>query len=141
MFNGATNQASSAPLPISGGTLLTVIKTDGTASAVVADPEEDVIDVVSLGANPTLVGTLTLQPGDEPGRMVADAAGNVHVVLRSGGGIADIALGAQGPSLIARRSVCTAPRGIEYDASTDSLYVACSTAKWPFCPRAEDPRA
>jgi hypothetical protein len=96
----------------------------------VADPDEDAIDLVSLGASPTLVGTpLALQPGDEPGRMVADAAGNVHVVLRGGGGIADVTLGAQGPSLIARRAICSAPRGIDYDVTTDALYIACATGE------------
>ncbi len=136
VFNGAANQAASAPLPISGGTVITIVKQDGSAIAVVADPEEDVIDVVSLGTTPALLGTLELQPGDEPGRMVADAAGRVHVVLRSGGGIATIIPTSSGASLVGRRSVCAAPRGVDYDAASDSLYVACATGEMAVLPAA-----
>ena len=128
-FNGATNQAPTAPPPISGGSLITMVKPDGSALAIVADQEEDAIDVFSLGTTPALLGTLALQTGDQPGRMVADAAGRVHVVLRNGGAIADIQPTANGASLLGRRPVCSAPRGIDYDPSTDGVIVACTTGE------------
>jgi len=53
--------------------------------------------------------------------MVADASGLVHVVLRGGGAIATI--DPRSATLVDRRHVCPAPRGIEYDASLDTLYV------------------
>jgi hypothetical protein len=65
-----------------------------------------------------------LTPGDEPGRVVEDAAGRAHVALRRGGAIVsiDVASG----TIAARRSVCAAPRGIAYDRASDLLHVACS---------------
>ncbi len=129
VFNGATNEAATPPPPISGGTLLSVLQADGSALIFSADPEEDVVNVVSLSAQPKLLGTLSFQPGDEPGRMVADAGGRVYVSLRGGGAVATIMPTATGASLIARRNVCAAPRGLDYDAKTDSIFVACSTGE------------
>ena len=129
VFNGAAIQSATPPIPISGGTLITIIKQDGSAIAVASDPEEDTINVVQLGASPKLIGTLALQPGDEPGRLVADPAGRVHVALRRGGAVATIIPTDTGASLLARRDVCSAPRGLDYDASNDSIYVACATGE------------
>ncbi len=129
VFNGAVNQAATPPLPISGGTLLTITRPDGTAIAVASDPDEDTVSVVSLADPPALLGTVHLQPGDEPGRLVADAAGRVHVALRRGGAIATIMPTDSGPSLVMRRQVCSAPRGLDYDAQSDSVFVACATGE------------
>jgi hypothetical protein len=50
--------------------------------------------------------------GAEPGRLVEDDAGRVHVALRGSGELATIdpALA----SLIARRPACIGPRGVAY---------------------------
>ncbi len=87
------------------------------------DPERDLVFFVDLTTN-TVRGSATLQPGDEPGRAVEDADGRVHVVLRRGGAIAT--LDPATATLSARRDVCTAPRGIAYQASTNQLQVACA---------------
>jgi hypothetical protein len=126
VFNGETNQAATAPPPVTGGSVR-IVKSGGVAYAIASDPEEDVIDVVSLDGSPALVGQIALSPGDEPNRMVADASGMVHVVLRGGGAIATI--DPRTASLVDRRHVCPAPRGIDYDASLDTLQVACATGE------------
>jgi hypothetical protein len=138
-FGGIATQAETAPPPVSGGSLLTLVQSDGTAIAIAGDQEEDSLYVVALGNSPGVLGTLNLQTGDMPGRMVADAEGRVHVVLRGGGGIATIMPTATGASLISRRAVCSAPRGIDYDPSNDSVYVACATGELVSLPAAGGP--
>ncbi len=125
-LNGAAVEAGNAPRPVVGGSVR-ILKSGTDAFAIVSDPDEDVVDVVKLGASPTLVGTVQLQPGDEPNRIVADGAGFAHVVLRGGGAIATI--DPSSASLVLRRNVCPAPRGIDYDPTSDSLYVACATGE------------
>jgi hypothetical protein len=117
-----TEEAASPP-PISGGTLLVTF--DGTA-AVASDPDRDVIYVVNLASN-SVAYTIALQPGDEPGRLAEDSAGRVHVALRSGGALVtvDPATG----TVIARRPVCPAPRGVAWAATTDAVWVACATGE------------
>jgi hypothetical protein len=117
---GATRQATQAPPAISGGTLR--VLADGK-TVVAADPDRDRVYVVDLTTR-QVKSTVMLQKGDEPGRVVADAAGNVHVALRQGGALVTIdpAAGA----VLARREVCAAPRGVGYDAVTDLLHVACA---------------
>src|SRR5664279_3183837 len=56
--------------------------------AVVADPDRDRLMVVDLDAGTTV--EIALQAGDEPGRLVQDAAGRVHVALRRGGALLTI---------------------------------------------------
>ena len=109
----ADHVASSPPPPISGGTLLAT--RDG-AHAVAADPERDSVYVVDLKTH--AVTTMALTAGDEPGRVVEDGAGRIHVALRSGGALATI--DASKGSLLARRDVCAAPRGVAWDASHGS---------------------
>jgi len=128
VFAGKSFQAQTPPSPISGGTLLTIVA-EGMPLALASDPDEDVVHVVTLGDSPTELGRVALQAGDEPGRLVADGAGRVHVVLRRGGAIATLVPTSSGASLSLRRSVCSAPRGIDYDAKTDSLWVACATGE------------
>jgi mono/diheme cytochrome c family protein len=111
--------ASSAPPPISGGTLL--IARDGV-TAVVADPDRDRISVVDLRAG-TIVGRIALDAGDQPGRLVEGASGRVYAVLRGAGAVATLDLSKA--ALVERRSVCGAPRGIAYDRAADALHVAC----------------
>ena len=111
--------------PLSGGTLLALA--DGTTVAA-SDPDRDQVYLVdtTAGAVRTIVA---LQPGDEPGRLVQDAAGLLHVVLRRGGAIATIdptlPLATAGTP-VARQPVCTAPRGIAYQKDSDQIHVACA---------------
>lgn len=114
-------QAAKPPPPISGGTLL--ITADGT-TAIASDPDRDRVVFVNLKLG-TLAGVASFAPGDEPGRLVEDRAGRIHAVLRGGGAIATLDRAAH--TIISKRSVCGAPRGIASDASTDTLYVACAT--------------
>jgi len=116
---GATVTQADAPPPLSGGTLLL---TEDHTLAIAADPDRDQVYVVTLADQKVL--TIPLSKHDEPGRVVADAAGRAHVVLRGGGAIAtiDIATG----TLLSRRAVCAAPRGIAFDVTGDGrLLVAC----------------
>jgi mono/diheme cytochrome c family protein len=116
-------QATTPVPPLSGGTLLAL--TDRPTIAA-SDPERDQVYLVDTVANRVL-GTVALQAGDEPGRLVQDGAGLLHVVLRRGGAIATIdpTLPAAG-ALVARQAVCTAPRGIAYQKDSDQLHVACA---------------
>jgi hypothetical protein len=126
--------ANAKAVPVSGGTLL--VTRDGLW-AVAADPDRDRVSIVGLSQEvpncsaclygPALVYTVELEPGDEPGRLVEDGAGRVHVALRRGGAIATIDL-ATG-QLLARRFVCGSPRGVAYDAGTELLHVACASGE------------
>ena len=119
---GPTTVASSPPPPISGGTLLAM--KDG-AHAVAADPERDSVYVVDLKTH--AVVTVALTAGDEPGRVVEDGAGRIHVALRSGGALAT--LDPSKGTLVSRRDVCGAPRGVAWDSATDLVWVACATGE------------
>ncbi len=118
-----TAARSPGAAPISGGTLL--VGADGH-TVVAADPERDVLFVGNLDLPPALA-TIALRPGDEPGRLVEDAAHRVHVALRRGGALVtvDVSKG----TVLARRDVCPAPRGVAYDAAADSVIVACATGE------------
>ena len=91
-------------------------------TAVAADPDRDAIYVVDLSSR-TVTQTIVLEPGDEPGRLVQDAAGRVDVALRRGGAIVtcDPATG----KVLSRRPVCAAPRGLAYEPGADRVHVAC----------------
>jgi hypothetical protein len=110
-----------APVPpLSGGTLLPLA--DGSAVAV-SDPERDRVYLV--GAEPFgLRATVALDAGDEPGRIVEDARGSLHVVLRGGGAIAT--LDPRTGTLTDRRPTCSAPRGVAYEPGLDRVHVACA---------------
>jgi hypothetical protein len=117
----ATVTRATKPVPaISGGTLLAL--KDGK-TAVAADPDRDRVYVVDLVAN-KVSWTVTLQAGDEPGRVVQDAAGRVHVALRRGGAL--VTIDPTTGAILARRDVCAAPRGVAYQATGDLLHVACT---------------
>src|SRR5258705_13340015 len=67
------------PTPaLSGGTLLLIGQGH---KAAVADPERDHVVFVDLDQL-AVTATAPLAKGDEPGRLVEDAQGRVHVVLR-----------------------------------------------------------
>ena len=119
-LNGITTSATVTPRPVSGGTLLVLASGD---VAVASDPDRDRVYVVDLRAR-AVRSTLELSAGDEPGRLVEDAAGNVHVALRRGGAV--VTFDPTTGLVMARQDVCTAPRGLAYDAGQDLVHVACA---------------
>jgi hypothetical protein len=110
--------AAKPPAPITGGTLLVT----HAGLAVAAEPDLDRLYVVDLTLGTQVA--IVLQPGDEPGRLDEDAAGRVHVALRRGGAL--VTIDPATATLLARRSVCPAPRGVAYDAAKDLVHVACA---------------
>jgi len=119
-----TVTANVPPPPISGGTLL--VSLDGTR-AVAADPDRDAIYGVDLTTRKVLY-TVPLHAGDEPGRVVEDPAyGLVHVALRGGGAL--VTLNEKTGTVVARRNVCPAPRGVAWEWPTDLVWVACATGE------------
>jgi len=104
-------------VPISGGNM--IITRDG-ASAVIADPDRDRVMIVDLVTGDAK--QLPLTPGDEPGRLVEDGAGRIHVALRRGGALLTISGGA----ITDRRAVCGEPRGLAWDSAHDLIHVACT---------------
>jgi hypothetical protein len=122
--------AAVSPPPISGGTLLAL--KDGQ-HAVAADPDRDVVYVVDLGAGTVL--TVPLLAGDEPGRLVEDGSGRVHVALRGRAG-AVVTVDPVSATVTSRQTVCPAPRGIAWDSSTDLVWVACATGELVAVPAA-----
>jgi hypothetical protein len=127
---GPTHIAATPPPAISGGTLR--IMPDGT-TAIAADPDRDQIYVVDL-AKRSLSFTIALQRGDEPGRVAIDSAGRAHVALRHGGALVTIdpATG----TILERRDVCAAPRGVAYDPTGDLVHVACADGQLVSLPAA-----
>jgi hypothetical protein len=123
-------KASVPPPPISGGTL--IVTKDGT-HAVLSDPDRDAIYVVDLAAR-SVAYTIALNVGDEPGRLVEDGAGLVHVALRAGGAL--VTVNPSSGTITTRRSVCPAPRGVAWDSSTDLVWVACATGELVALPSA-----
>jgi hypothetical protein len=117
---GTTHTADVAPPAISGGTLR--IMPDGV-TAIAADPDRDQVYVVDL-AQRSLSFTVALQKGDEPGRVAIDGAGRAQVALRHGGALVTIA--PTTGTILDRRAVCAAPRGLAYDAGNDLVHVACA---------------
>jgi hypothetical protein len=122
--------APTPPPPVSGGNLL--VTHDG-AFAVVADADRDRLVVVDT-ASSKVVADLALTLGDEPGRLVEDAAGRVHVALRRGGAV--VTLDLSNLKLVERREACGGPRGIAYDDEHGNLLVACADGKLVTLPSA-----
>lgn len=109
------------PPPISGGTLLV---TADKKMAVAADSDRDRIAIVDL--TDYGVKVVTLEKGDEPGRVAQGKGSLVHVALRRGGAVVTLDLASGDAAPIARRAVCPAPRGLAYDEAQDLLHVACA---------------
>lgn len=108
--------AAKPPPPISGGTLAVAGDT-----AIAADPDRDLVWLVNL--NDRSVSKVELKENDEPGRVAVDAAGRAHVALRRGGDVVSIDLASK--TIVDRRPVCAAPRGIAFDQATNLLHIAC----------------
>ena len=64
-------------------------------------------------------------PNEQPGRIVEDGAGRVHVALRRGGAVLTFASG-RSSQILHRRQICGEPRGLAWDAATDLVHVACA---------------
>src|SRR5690606_18908734 len=73
----------SRALPIMGGTLMV---DESGALALASDPDRDAVFVADLRTHE--VTTITLKPGEIPGRLVEDGSGNAWVVLRAAGQLA-----------------------------------------------------
>lgn len=114
------NPPPSWGVPITGGTML--VTRDGK-HAVVADPDRDRIVSIDL-ANDAVIAELALLPGDEPGRLVEDGAGRIHVALRRGASLLTLADASAAAPV--RRPACAEPRGLAWDATTDVVHVACA---------------
>jgi hypothetical protein len=123
----ATDPPPTWGVPITGGTILA---TKDSQRVVVADPDRDRLMVVELATGATT--EIALQAGDEPGRLIEDASGRIHVALRRGGAVVTL----QGTELVARRAVCAEPRGLAYDDATDAIDVACATGELVTLPAA-----
>ncbi|MGE0872779.1 MAG: cytochrome-c peroxidase [Kofleriaceae bacterium] len=120
--SGCSPEPSGAP--ISGGTLL--VTRDG-AHAVIADADRDRILSVDL-ATEQLVADIPLQAGDEPGRLIEDGAGRIHVALRRSGALLTLA-DARTAMFVSRRPVCAEPRGLAWDSAADLIHVACASGE------------
>jgi mono/diheme cytochrome c family protein len=114
-------RATTKPPPVTGGTLAVT----RSGLAVASDPERDVIVIADL-ASAQILKTIALERGDEPGRLVEDAAGRVHVALRRGGAV--VTIDPSAGTVLERRSVCGAPRGLAV-SSAETLEVACADGK------------
>ncbi len=110
--------AETPPPSITGGTLLVV---DGF-TAVAADTDRDRVSIVDL-RDQQVIAHIALNPGDQPGRLVAGGDGLVHVVLRGSGEEATIDLSSA--SIASRTQVGGAPPGIAHESPTSQLTVAC----------------
>ncbi len=109
------------PPPIAGGTLYF---SEATATLVASDPDRDAVAFIDAAATGTSVpfATVSLQPGDEPGR-VSEAGGRFWVVLRSAGAVA--AIDPADGFAVERFEVCPTPRGVAGDG--DVVHVACES--------------
>ena len=105
--------------PIIGGTL----EVTPDRLAIAADPDRDLIHIADIDLMEVL-HTVSLEDGDEPGRITLGDDGMAYVVLRGSGKVAalDIAAG----TITATHSVCNEPRGIDFDELESSLFVACA---------------
>jgi mono/diheme cytochrome c family protein len=116
--------------PVSGGNLL--VTHDGNF-VVAADPDRDRVYTVDTRTH-ALVSEVALIAHDEPGRLIEDAGGRIHVALRRGGALVTL-VSANGP-VLSRRPVCSEPRGLAYQADGDLVHVACASGELVSLPAA-----
>jgi hypothetical protein len=120
VYSEALAESDPAPLPIAGGTLAMIAQ--GTKAAV-ADPDRDQVVVIDL-ASLEITKVIALAAGDDPGRLVEDGAGRLHVALRAGRGVA--VLDPTSGTTLDRLPVCSLPRGLAYEYASGSIHVACA---------------
>ena len=123
-----TTIASAAPPPISGGTLL--VTRDGALCGHRGSRSRSRL-TVDLASGDTI--ELRLTAGDEPGRVIEDGAGRIHVALRRGGAVVTIAGGAIVDSPAGMRR---AARGLAWDSARDLIHVACASGELVSLPAA-----
>lgn len=111
------------PPPIMGGGLL--VTADGSL-AIVSDPDRDSVHVVDLRQAVEL-HVIALEPRDLPFRAAEDAEGRVHVVVRGGGAV--VTIDPESGEILARRAVCSEPRGIDATENGTALVVACASGE------------
>ncbi len=105
-------------VPYTGGTM--TVTRDG-ARAIVADPDRDRVLVVNL-AERSVVQRIDLPAQSEPGRVIEDDAGRIHVALRRSGQL--LTLTGSDQQL---RPICGEPRGLA--AQGEIVHVACATGE------------
>ena len=105
-------------VPISGGTM--TVSRDGNR-AFVADPDRDRVYIVDLVAE-RLSETIELAARSEPGRVIEDDAGRIHVGLRGSGELLTIT-----GTDRQLRYVCGEPRGLA--SQGELVHVACATGE------------
>jgi hypothetical protein len=120
---GTPVTAEVTPPAISGGTL--IISRD-QRRAIAADPDRDAVFITALDGSTSPV-RVALSLGDEPGRLVEDGRGRVHVALRGASHVAVIDL--ESGAVVERREACRTPRGLAFDAEQDLVHVACATGE------------
>lgn len=96
------------------------ISRDGNR-AYVADPDRDRLYIVDL-VSERLSETIELAPRSEPGRVIEDEAGRIHVGLRGSGELLTITGGDR-----QLRYVCGEPRGLA--SQGELVHVACATGE------------
>jgi hypothetical protein len=102
------------PQAISGGTLAAL----RSGQLVVADVDRAQLWVLS--ADRLSAQSVSLQSGDEPGRVVEGPAGKAYVALRRAGAILELDVATLGTR---RLTTCAQPRGLAWDGAR--LVVAC----------------
>lgn len=107
------------PPAISGGTML--VLSDGRV--LVADADRDRVHIVSISPA-RFEADVLFEAGVEPGRSVEGSEGLAHVVLRGAGDVATIDINSG--EVLERRHLCTDPRGIAFDDTSEQLFVACA---------------
>jgi hypothetical protein len=106
-----------------------IVTRDGNR-AVVADPDRDRVVIVDL-TNERIADTISLAPGSQPGRVIDDGAGRIHVALRGSGQLLTIS----GADRVVR-PICGEPRGVAWQEATDLVHVACATGELVSLPAA-----
>src|SRR5262245_4607344 len=91
-------------VPIMGGSM--IVSHDNVA--VISDPDRDRVVMIDLASKEVLADVAL--PGDQPGRLVEDAAGRIHVALRHGGSLLTFG-SARSDQILARRPACAEPSG------------------------------
>ena len=109
-----------APPPLSGGSLL--LTRDGKW-LVAADSDRDRVYFVDVTRG-ELSHTQKLAAGSEPGRLIEDDAGRIHVALRGRAALLSMTLASDSQPV--ERATCSQPRGLAYDAARESVHVACA---------------
>ncbi|HEY0467061.1 MAG TPA: hypothetical protein VGC79_22820, partial [Polyangiaceae bacterium] len=121
LFEGKTVQAEHSA-PVIGGTLL--VTRDGQ-TIVAADPDRDAVFLVDRASR--VVTAIALSRGDEPGRVAEGPDGTLFVALRRSGALLEIDV--KSAKVVQKKAVCASPRGVAFDATSGTVYVACRSGQ------------